>query len=84
MLTSRVFLLAAARRYAPRAAGGEAAGDCPFDSRPTAPHHNLTPPQPRRPVSALLRPVDSLARCSSRSPLATARRHAPPHLFVYK
>ncbi|CDK40532.1 hypothetical protein BN903_63 [Halorubrum sp. AJ67] len=30
----------------------------------------------------MLRTTDSLARCSSRSPSATARRHAPPPSFI--
>ena len=60
VLASRVFVLPAAWRDAPRAAGGEAAGDCPFESRPAQRPH-LTPPQPRRWPSASLRATDSLA-----------------------
>ncbi|WP_217900437.1 hypothetical protein, partial [Halorubrum sp. Ea1] len=37
------FALAAARRFAPLAAGGDAAGGCPFESHPTAPPGSLTP-----------------------------------------
>ncbi|RLM76575.1 hypothetical protein DVK07_02430 [Halorubrum sp. Atlit-26R] len=52
--------------------------DCPFESRPAQRPH-LTPPQPRGSRSPSAHRVPRA--CSSRPPLAAARRHAPPHPF---
>jgi hypothetical protein len=86
VLTAACFALATARRFAPLAAGGSAAGDCPFESRP-APLRNRTSRLPSLAARSGLPPVARVARgvpraCTSRPPPAAARRHAPPRHYL--